>query len=143
MIDNVKTKKVVKGMASYFSDVKKIKLGQAKIDFLLLNVPPACNYRCKKCFTSAESRKAVTPLSLKEWLYLIEEGKNGYMIYEQNPELFADKIIEVWNDKQKYIEISKYAQEYARQYDIKPYVEKLLALYQKAIDEKLTIKDIK
>jgi glycosyltransferase involved in cell wall biosynthesis len=58
------------------------------------------------------------------------------MIYEQNAELFADKIIEVWNDKQKYVEMSKYAQEYAKQYDIKPYVEKLLKLYQDAIDEK-------
>ncbi len=67
---------------------------------------------------------------------LIEEGRNGYMIYEQNPQLFADKIIAVWNDKPKYAEMSKYAQEYAKQYDIKPYVEKLLALYQEAIDEK-------
>jgi glycosyltransferase involved in cell wall biosynthesis len=67
---------------------------------------------------------------------LIVEGKNGYMIFDQDPQLFADKIIEVWNDKPKYEEMSKYAQEYAKQYDINPYVEKLLALYQKAIDEK-------
>lgn len=60
---------------------------------------------------------------------LIEEGKNGYMIYEQNPELFADKILEIWNDKKKYQEMSLYAQEYAKQYDIGPYVDRLLKLY--------------
>lgn len=60
---------------------------------------------------------------------LIEEGKNGYMIYEQNPELFADKILEIWNDKQKYQEMSLYAQEYAKRYDIVPYVDRLLEIY--------------
>jgi glycosyltransferase involved in cell wall biosynthesis len=67
---------------------------------------------------------------------IIEQDKNGYMIYEQNAELFAQTIIDLWNDKQKYREMSEYAQEYAKQYDIKPYVEKLLVLYQNAIDEK-------
>ncbi|MCQ2605185.1 MAG: glycosyltransferase family 4 protein [Bacteroidales bacterium] len=60
---------------------------------------------------------------------LIEEGKNGYMIYEQNPKLFADKILEIWNDKQKYQEMSLFAQEYAKQYDIVPYVDRLLEIY--------------
>ncbi|MDD2635210.1 MAG: glycosyltransferase family 4 protein [Bacteroidales bacterium] len=67
---------------------------------------------------------------------LIEPGKNGYMIYEQNAELFAQTIIDLWNDKQKYREMSEYAQEFAKQYDIKPYVEKLLRLYQNAINLK-------
>lgn len=60
---------------------------------------------------------------------LIEEGKNGYMIYEQNATLFADKILEIWNDKQKYQEMSQYAQEYAKRYDIGEYVDKLLKIY--------------
>jgi glycosyltransferase involved in cell wall biosynthesis len=58
------------------------------------------------------------------------------MIYEQNSELFAQTIIDLWNDKQKYREMSAYAQEFAKQYYIKEYVEKLLVLYQNAIDEK-------
>lgn len=65
---------------------------------------------------------------------LIEQGKNGYMIYEQNDETFANTIVDIWNDKQKYQEMSAYAQEYAKGYDIKEYVEKLLALYQNAIN---------
>ena len=60
---------------------------------------------------------------------LIVQGKNGYMVYEQNAEQFADRILEIWNDKQKYQEMSAFAQDFARQYDIKPYVDKLLELY--------------
>lgn len=61
---------------------------------------------------------------------LIEQGKNGYMVYEQNAEQFADRILEIWNDQQKYKEMSVFAQNFARQYDIKPYIDKLLDLYQ-------------
>lgn len=60
---------------------------------------------------------------------LIVQGKNGYMIYEQNTEQFADRILEIWNDKQKYCQMSAFAQEFAWQYDIKPYVDRLLELY--------------
>ena len=60
---------------------------------------------------------------------LIVQGRNGYMLYEQNAEQFADRILEIWNDKQKYREMSVFAQEFAKQYDIKPYVDKLLTLY--------------
>jgi MoaA/NifB/PqqE/SkfB family radical SAM enzyme len=67
--------KVVKGMALYFSNVENIKLGSSDIDFLLLNVPPICNYRCKKCFTRAGRRKIKNPLSRDEWFSLIQEGK--------------------------------------------------------------------
>ena len=60
---------------------------------------------------------------------LIEEGKNGYMIYDQDPEKFAQKIIFLVENKDKYIEVSNYCKEYAKQYDIKEYVNKLLVLY--------------
>lgn len=60
---------------------------------------------------------------------LIVQGKNGYMLYEQNAEQFANRILEIWNDKQKYCEMSAFAQEFAKQYDIKEYVDKLLTLY--------------
>lgn len=60
---------------------------------------------------------------------LIVQGKNGYMLYEQNAEQFADCILEIWNDKNKYNQMSAFAQEFVRQYDIKPYVDRLLELY--------------
>ena len=60
---------------------------------------------------------------------LIKQGKNGYMVYEQKAEQFADRILEIWNDKLKYSQMSVFAQDFARQYDIKPYVDKLLKIY--------------
>ena len=60
---------------------------------------------------------------------LIVQGKNGYMVYEQDTEQFADRILEIWNDKNKFNQMSAFAQDFARQYDIKPYVDKLLELY--------------
>ena len=62
---------------------------------------------------------------------LIVQGKNGYMVYEQDAELFADRILEIWNDKQKYNQMSAFAQEFAKKYDIKEYVDQLLELYKK------------
>lgn len=61
---------------------------------------------------------------------LIVQGQNGYMVYEQDVEQFADRILEIWNDKQKYNQMSAFAQEFARQFDIKPYVDSLLDFYQ-------------
>jgi glycosyltransferase involved in cell wall biosynthesis len=60
---------------------------------------------------------------------LIEEGKNGYMIYDQDPEKFAQRIIYLIENKGKYAEISNYCKAYAKKYDIKEYVSKLLVLY--------------
>ena len=98
--------KVVKGMALYFNKVKKIKLGLSDIDFLLLNVPPICNYRCKKCFTRASLRKIKYPLTLNEWFYLIREGKklgakNISILGEGEPLIYKNikKIINYINNQ--------------------------------------------
>lgn len=64
---------------------------------------------------------------------LIEEGKNGYMIYEENPDLFVEKILAFWEDKELYNHMSAYAQKYARNFDIKAYIDKLLDLYNNAV----------
>ena len=60
---------------------------------------------------------------------IIENGKNGFMIYDQNCELFADKIIKLIEDKELYNSISNYAIAFAAKYDIKIYVQNLLDLY--------------
>ncbi len=60
---------------------------------------------------------------------LIEEGKNGYMFFEQHPEKFADRILEIWHDKEKLKSLSGYAQTYAKQYDVKTYMDNLIRLY--------------
>lgn len=60
---------------------------------------------------------------------IIEQGKNGYMLYEQNAEAFADTIMEIWTHQQLYKSMSAYAQQYAQKYDIKEYTDKLLEIY--------------
>lgn len=60
---------------------------------------------------------------------IIEQGKNGFMIFEQSPELFAQKITELITNKQLYSEMSLYANEYAKKFDIKEYVDNLIELY--------------
>lgn len=64
---------------------------------------------------------------------LIEHGKNGYMLYEQNAQLFAQTIEDLWSDKEIYQQMATYAQEYARQFDMHQYVKQLLVLYGQAI----------
>jgi len=61
------------------------------------------------------------------------QGRNGYLLLEQNPVAFATKIIELWRDKEKYSEISMYAQTYAQNFDIKQYVTRLLEIYRDSI----------
>jgi glycosyltransferase involved in cell wall biosynthesis len=60
---------------------------------------------------------------------LIEEGKNGYMIDEQNAEWFADTIMKLYNDAERYVSMSEYARSYAAGFDIGQYIDKLIALY--------------
>ena len=64
---------------------------------------------------------------------LIVEGKNGFMLFEQDAEKFADKLVEVWENKTLYREMSAYAQEFAKGYDIKEYVDRLMGIYQQAV----------
>jgi glycosyltransferase involved in cell wall biosynthesis len=61
---------------------------------------------------------------------IIEEGRNGSMIFGQDSELFTNKIIELTKNKQLYSEMSRYAVNFAKKYDIKNYVNKLLKLYE-------------
>jgi glycosyltransferase involved in cell wall biosynthesis len=60
---------------------------------------------------------------------LIEEGKNGFLIEEENVERFTEKIIELLSNPKQYKEMSEYAQLFAKKFDIVPYVNNLLKLY--------------
>lgn len=64
---------------------------------------------------------------------IIEEGKNGFMIYKQDPKLFAEKIIELIENPQQYRQMSAYCVEFARKYDIKQYVDKLIGIYEEVL----------
>ena len=40
---------------------------------------------------------------------LIEQGKNGYMLFNENVEEFSNTIIELWKNQNRYNVISKYS----------------------------------
>jgi glycosyltransferase involved in cell wall biosynthesis len=62
---------------------------------------------------------------------LIENGTNGFMFQVENPETFAEKIMEVLSSEGEYQRLSKNAVQQADHYDIVPYVDRLLEIYAK------------
>jgi glycosyltransferase involved in cell wall biosynthesis len=52
-------------------------------------------------------------------------GKNGYLIEKQDPKLFAHRIMEVYQNKK----MIAFNSEFAKQFDIELYCEKLLQIY--------------
>ena len=62
---------------------------------------------------------------------LIQNGKNGFLLTERNPILFADKHQEISQNLPQYVAMSEQAQTFAMDYDIQAYILKLLRLYQK------------
>jgi glycosyltransferase involved in cell wall biosynthesis len=63
---------------------------------------------------------------------LIQDGINGYMIWKNNPELFAEKIIELVGSETKMQTMSEAAIKFSKEYSIEGYVSKLLDIYLKA-----------
>jgi glycosyltransferase involved in cell wall biosynthesis len=66
---------------------------------------------------------------------IIEEGKNGFMVHQPDPEEFAEKIIRLIEDPLLYRSVSDYARDYAARFDIGPYTDRLLELYREAINK--------
>ncbi len=66
---------------------------------------------------------------------LMVQDKNGYVFQQANAEMFAEQIIELMNDSEKYKEISSFAKEFSLQFDIKNYCEKLVEIYRTKIEE--------
>lgn len=62
---------------------------------------------------------------------IIENDKNGYLFEEQDAEAFANKIIAYASDPEKYKEISLYAQEYSKKFDVSIRNKELVGFYKK------------
>lgn len=69
---------------------------------------------------------------------LIENGKNGYMLMEENAVAFAEKIIEFVEKPNAYRDMSNYAVDYAKQFDINVHARKLTKYYLSCIKEKIS-----
>ena len=64
---------------------------------------------------------------------LIQEGKNGFLIEDQNVKVFSDRIIELFQNKAQYNSFSQNAINFAAQFDINPYIDKLLTIYKNSL----------
>lgn len=62
---------------------------------------------------------------------LIQEGANGFMVWERDPKLLAEKIELLINDVEKRKEMGIYARKFSEDFGIEQYSIKLLELYNK------------
>ena len=69
---------------------------------------------------------------------LIENGQNGYLIETQYPVEFADKIIQLWNDQQRYDEMSDYCIDYAKSFDLSIKTKELVTFYKEILTQNET-----
>ena len=60
---------------------------------------------------------------------LIKHGKNGFMVHPPDASEFADRILQCVSDAETWNRLSLGAQEFALQYDIASYAQRLLAFY--------------
>lgn len=60
---------------------------------------------------------------------LIQEGENGYIVWERDPKLIADKIEFLLKNDSICIQMSRKATEFASKFGIQQYVKSLLKLY--------------
>ncbi|MFH1780478.1 MAG: radical SAM protein [Candidatus Nealsonbacteria bacterium] len=70
-----KLKKALKGMPLHLQKVEGIKFGKTALDYLCVNIPPLCNYRCEKCFTWAGRRKLKKFIGVSKIKEIINKGK--------------------------------------------------------------------
>lgn len=68
---------------------------------------------------------------------LIEVGKNGFILDGANASEFASRILEIWNNKKLYVDMSDYARSYAQKFNIDDYIQKLTAIYQASLKDRL------
>ncbi|MBA7531575.1 GTP 3',8-cyclase [subsurface metagenome] len=101
--------KIVKGLPTYLEKIEGINLKNREIIFLMLSVPPICNYRCKKCFNSVGSRQIKNSLTLDEIFRIIKEAKalgiRGVTILGEGEPLVYKNIKQIveWVDKLRMI----------------------------------------
>jgi glycosyltransferase involved in cell wall biosynthesis len=78
----------------------------------------------------------IVTLNGKGNIDIIVENKNAILINNSDAELFAQSIIELWQDQEIYLKMSNYAKEFAKNYDISKYTQKLVKYYEQLIDER-------
>lgn len=69
---------------------------------------------------------------------IIRDYENGFIIANQNPQVYADIVIQLIENPKLYHKMSTYCKEFSRQYDIKNYILKLSEYYKGLIGLKST-----
>jgi glycosyltransferase involved in cell wall biosynthesis len=64
---------------------------------------------------------------------LIIDGENGFMIHQNNPQLFVDQLLKLHNDKALYRDIQKNSIEFSKKYNIENYTNELLKFYKSIV----------
>lgn len=67
---------------------------------------------------------------------IVLDDFNGYLINDENPKLFADKIVYLLNNQNLYSKLSINAINFAKKFDIKDCVNKIINQYQKVLYKK-------
>lgn len=65
---------------------------------------------------------------------LIEDGLNGFLIMDEEPAAFADRILETIAEPDRYLEMSKRAQRFASRYEIEASADRFVDLYRARVD---------
>jgi glycosyltransferase involved in cell wall biosynthesis len=60
---------------------------------------------------------------------LIQEGENGFMVWERNPKLLADKIELLLKNEDLRLEMGEKARTFAQEFGMENYVKELLSIY--------------
>lgn len=66
---------------------------------------------------------------------IIKDGKNGFIIKKQKPEVFANSILKILDDKKLYNKFSKSSQEIAKSFSKEKQTKKLLDIYKKLLKD--------
>lgn len=67
--------KTLRGMPLHLQGAEGIKFGKTELDYLCINMPPVCNYRCKKCFIGAGKKKLKSFIGASKIKEIINRGK--------------------------------------------------------------------
>lgn len=95
----------LKGLPAYYNLWNDTKLGISDLEFLMLNVPPVCNYRCEKCFTSVANNNVKNSLTTSEIINVIDKAQEKgvrcvSILGEGEPLLFLEKMAKDVNYKE-------------------------------------------
>jgi|GEM_PF-6054865 len=95
--------RIFRGSPHYYERVEGVRFGQADLDFLSLNLPPTCNYRCKFCFAGMGQNRLpefADTLSIEEIQSLIDTARELGVRHleisgEGEPFMYPGKILAI------------------------------------------------